>query len=98
MASTILNRYEDCPSCDEIIKQLFEHGIILSISVGPARLQKNIIWSVNCCVVELNKEFEKPFAAKDYYHSLQIAWLECRDRGWLNESSIIKKTDSIVVS
>ncbi len=90
-------KYEECPSGHEITMLLATHGIVTSVCVGPTKGGDVPRWSVLCYVPDDGLEFDKPFAAKDFPHAMQIAFLECKQRGWLDDGRIRKKPDHTVV-
>lgn len=56
-------------------------GIAVSICCGP-RGATPILWTVTALSSE-GAEFDDPFAARDFEHAIEIAELECKERGWL---------------
>lgn len=88
---------EHCPPIDQIIESLYTHGIMTSVCVGPVQGERGAKWSVTCMDIKNNAEFQKPFAAKDFYHGMQIAYLECKSRGWLEEKRLVRITNNLVV-
>jgi len=62
-------------------ERLGRAGITVSICCGPSGAHP-FRWTVQA-MSRIGDEFDRPFAANDFAHAVEIAEIECAKRGWL---------------
>lgn len=66
-------------------QQLGAAGLTVSIAYGYCG-ENGLLFSVNVLSRDFIKEFERPFAARSFEQAVEIADIECRERGWLQSN------------
>lgn len=65
------------------LERLGRNGLTVSVCCGPCGAE-DFRWSVNVLNRSM-EEFDMPFAANSFAHAVEIAEIECRERGWVSE-------------
>lgn len=58
--------------------RLGDAGLTVSVCYGRG------MWSVQVLNQD-GEDFKVPYAARDFSHAIQVATVECRERGWLTK-------------
>lgn len=67
----------------ERMEQLGRAGVTVSVCCGPCG-DAPFEWTVQAMSIT-GREFNRPFAANDFAHAVEIAWVESVKRGWVKD-------------